>query len=65
MRSVDEGTPVDEAGGSATAPWRALEAAVAAFVLVAACAVIVYAVWSRNRGFEITDEAYYLSLIHI
>ncbi|QRF58544.1 hypothetical protein [Variovorax paradoxus] len=62
MRSVDEGTPVDEAGGSATAPWRALEAAVAAFVLVAACAVIVYAVWSRNRGFEITDEAYYLLL---
>ena len=41
MRSVDEGTPVDEAGGSASAPWRALEAAVAAFVLVAACAVIV------------------------
>ena len=34
MRSVDEGTPVDEAGGSATAPWRALEAAVAAFVLL-------------------------------
>lgn len=62
MIPVDDSKPVNEMGGRATTPQRALEAAVAALVLVAACAVIVYAVWSRNRGFEITDEAYYLLL---
>lgn len=58
MRQVDNAT----GRSGATTFQRALEAAVAALVLVAVCAVIVYAVWSRNRGFEITDEAYYLLL---
>lgn len=62
MRQVEDSKPVKEARGSATTPQRALEAAVAALVLVAVCTVIVYVVWSRNRGFEITDEAYYFLL---
>ncbi|PBI87012.1 hypothetical protein BKP43_41980 [Variovorax boronicumulans] len=59
---ADSKKPVQEAGGRATTPQRVLEAAAAALVLAAVCAVVVYAVWSRNRGFEITDEAYYLLL---
>lgn len=62
MRQVEDSKPVKEARGSATTPQRALEAAVAALVLVAMCTVIIYVVWSRNRGFEITDEAYYFLL---
>lgn len=62
MTPFNDDKPVNEAVGSAPTPHRALEAAVAALVLVAVCAVIVYAVWSRNRGFEITDEAYYFLL---
>jgi hypothetical protein len=62
VRQVEDSKPVKEAGGSATTLQRALEAVVATLVLVAVCTVILYAVWSRNRGFEITDEAYYLLL---
>lgn len=62
MRPSDKGQVGKEISGSAEPTQRALEAAIAALVLVAACAVIVYAVWSRNRGFEITDEAYYFLL---
>lgn len=61
MTQVDGSQPVKEADDSAPLR-RALEAAIAALVLLAVCSVLVYAVWSRNRGFEITDEAYYLLL---
>jgi hypothetical protein len=59
---ADNKRPAPEADGRAATPQRVLEATVAALVLIAVCAAIVYVVWSRNRGFEITDEAYYLLL---
>ena len=43
------------------APWK-IESVARAGILLCAFLVTAYCVWTLDRGFEITDEAYYLLL---
>lgn len=42
--------------------FRLIECVAKAVILLCALLVVVYCIWTLNRGFEITDEAYYLLL---
>ena len=42
--------------------WYAVERIAGAGVVVCALGVIAYVIWTLDRGFDITDEAYYLLL---
>ncbi len=52
---------VNAASNSFNSYWG-IESISRVVMLLCACLVIIYCVWTLDRGFEITDEAYYLLL---